>query len=253
MDSAESPHSTAHRRLSSSFTDSAIDVELSDSTQSGDDSVRLPVPSAKGHADPSSSLNERISHIARLAAAAEKNSSRQFSVDENAALNKCLDDLETLLHGDPRPEISRVIALNRPSSPPSRSPTPTPTSTSTANANLTPVAAPRRKDDGPFFPRQITEQKKQQQQTSADDLKSVLRELSSVNADLQQRYIESRHIHDLFIVKCEGLAQRIIELENEVHELLVLYYFSLHPSSLPLSSFPSLFYFLFFIFFTDKN
>jgi len=47
----------------------------------------------------------------------------------------------------------------------------------------------------------------------------VLEELSSVNEELQQRYLESRHIHDLFIIKCEGLAQRIIELENEVQEL----------------------------------
>jgi len=50
----------------------------------------------------------------------------------------------------------------------------------------------------------------------------VLEELSSVNEELQQRYLESRHIHDLFIIKCEGLAQRIIELENEVQELWVL-------------------------------
>jgi hypothetical protein len=206
----ESPHSRSHR-FSSSFTDSAIDVELS-STQS-DDSI--PISSANF------SLNERLSYIARLAA---ENSLRGYSVDEHAAINKCLGDLETLL--DPRPGISRVIALNRPSSPtgsatsnsscPSRTATPTPIPTTTSTANS--VAVTRRKTAEDEDASSIPRHKALTAQTS-DELKSVLCELSSVNEELQQRYVESRHIHDVFIIKCEGLAQRIIGLENEVHEL----------------------------------
>ncbi|OKL61379.1 hypothetical protein UA08_03778 [Talaromyces atroroseus] len=206
MMNTASPHSRTHR-LSPSFTDSAIDVELSDSTQSDEDSIPI-FPAAQF------SLAERLSYITHLAS---ENSLRGYTVDERAAINKCLGDLETLLL-DPRPGISRVIALNRPPSPssagpPSRSATPTPIPTTTPTANS---VTTRRKEAEDVVSRErnqtITEQ------TSAG-LQSVLGALSSVNEELQQRYLESRHIHDLFIVKCEGLAQRIIELENEVHEL----------------------------------
>lgn len=198
----ETPLLRGHR-LSPSFTDSAIDIELTDSAQSDDESTPK---TSNAHVI---SLNQRISQIAHLAA---NNWLQELSIDDCAAVSKHLDKLETLL--DPRAEISRVIALNRPSSSSSNSIPRTDSPTTTA---LTTIVNPARnnsvnvpssqKDNGA-----VTEK-------TSRDLRCVLEELSNVNEELQQRYLESRHIHDLFIVKCEGLAQHIIELENEVHEL----------------------------------
>lgn len=201
---AETPLVRGHR-LTPSFTDSAIDVEVTEEFAhdhgdvNEDDGIALNAPS-NGNA---CLLNERIAHIAQLAA--NNDALRGLSQDDCAAVNTYLDNIEQVL--DPRWDISRKITLNRPAS-------------STGNATTVTkspfaIAAPQRHK--PIL--KTTTPSQSLPKSVPHDLASILQELTSVNAELQQRYLESRHIHDIFIVKCEGLAQRILELEEEVHEL----------------------------------
>lgn len=195
---AETPLVRGHR-LTPSFTDSAIDVELTEEIlhdhedEDEDEVVATTAPSSDV-----TQLNKRIVHIAQLVA--DKNALQRLSEDDCAAVSTYLDNIEKIL--DPRRNISRTIALNRPSS-------------STSNATPTPKTPPAIAD---YRLKSIPEARTQSQ-TVSHDLTSILQELTSVNSELRQRYLESRHIHDVFIVKCEGLAQRILELEEEVHEL----------------------------------
>lgn len=170
--------------MSSSFADSAIDIDV---TNTG--TIKSSLASAR-----EVSIAGRLSRIADFAA---ESSRHTFDADESAALHECLDDLEAIL--DPRPEFSREIARNRPLS----------------SHSTTPIASPTCQF------RQLHENAPDGQTVSlaAQALTSLLEELSSVNSELQQRRVEARHIHDLFTYKCEGLAQRVIELEDEVHEL----------------------------------
>lgn len=195
---AETPLVRGHR-LTPSFTDSAIDVELTEEIlRDHEDEDEDEVLATTAPSSDVTQLNERIVHIAQLVA--DKNALRELSQDDCAAVSTYLDNIEKIL--DPRRNISRTIALNRPSS-------------STSNAAPTTksplaIADYRLKS----IPKATT-----QSQTVSHDLTSILQELTNVNTELRQRYLESRHIHDVFIVKCEGLAQRILELEEEVHEL----------------------------------
>jgi hypothetical protein len=179
----DSPHFQRHR-LSLSFADSAIDIELGDTSESKEDVSHTQLIS----------LPDRLSRIAAQASL--------HSLDEHnqATVHQYLDAIESLL--DPRPGISQEIARNRPSSPHSGTATPvgsneprTRRSSEDVSSNQTAV------------------------RTANSQLMSLLKDVSDANAELQQRRMEARHIHDLFTFKCEGLAQRIIELEDEVHEL----------------------------------
>lgn len=181
----EPPQSQRHR-ISPSFADSAIDVELTDASGS------------KG----SVSHNHAIPLPDRLARIAAQVSLRSLDEHECAAVHKYLDSIETLL--DPRPGLSREIARNRPSS--SRSGT------------ATPIASPTTRT-GRSSDNDVPSKNQTAVQTASRQLTSLLKDLSEANAQLQQRRMEARHIHELFTYKCEGLAQRIIELEEEVHEL----------------------------------
>ncbi|KAI7968827.1 hypothetical protein EIK77_002823 [Talaromyces pinophilus] len=194
----ETPLVWGHR-LTPSFTDSAIDVELTeefahDQNHEDEDEV-VDTTASSSHV---TRLNERIVHIAQLVA--DKNALRGLSQDDCAAVSTYLDNIEKLL--DPRRDISQTIALGRPSSS---------TSNATPTTKIPPAIADYRHNS---IPKATT-----QSQTVSHDLTSILQELTNVNTELRQRYLESRHIHDVFIVKCEGLAQRILELEEEVHEL----------------------------------
>ncbi|CRG87767.1 hypothetical protein PISL3812_04788 [Talaromyces islandicus] len=193
-----------HHRLSPSFTDSAIDVELSESgrTDETDEAQANEVDDE---------LVTRLARIAQLAAA--QDSFRALDGDGRAAVERYLDGLEAQLL-DPRPQITREIARNRPVRSASNSSTINKSPTAEAGS-VTPTAVSlttmrRRKDE--FAANQTIKQMSQ-------DLTALLEELSTVNAELQQRRIEACHIHDLFTSKCEGMAQRIIELDHETHEL----------------------------------
>lgn len=93
-----------HHRLSPSFTDSAIDVELSESgrTDETDEAQANEVDDE---------LVTRLARIAQLAAA--QDSFRALDGDGRAAVERYLDGLEAQLL-DPRPQITREIARNRP-------------------------------------------------------------------------------------------------------------------------------------------
>jgi hypothetical protein len=180
----DSPHSLHHHRLSSSFADSAIDLDLTDRCISKS-------PALRAHALPAP---DRLVRLANLAAC--RALSGPVSKQDDSALHHYIDSIESFL--DPRPELSRAIAQNRPQSPRSSSRTVTGLSTtaSTKIARADPVY-----------------------QSVNRQLETLLGELSQANVQLQLRRVESRHIHDLFTLKCEGLAQKILQLEDEVDEL----------------------------------
>jgi hypothetical protein len=198
---AETPLVRGHR-LTPSFTDSAIDVELTEEFAHDHEDEDEVIPAIAPSSDVTQ-LNERIVHIAQLVA--DKNVLRELSQDDCDAVNTYLGNIEKLL--DPRRDISRTIALNRPASSTSNA-------TPTTKSPLAVAPLQQRKS----IPK-ATIPWQSQSQTVSHNLTSILQELTNVNSELRQRYLESRHIHDVFIIKCEGLAQRILELEEEVHEL----------------------------------
>jgi hypothetical protein len=166
-----------------SFVDSAIDVDLTGTSNSSKP------PGLSAHMV---SLSDRLTHLADLAVDLAPRSC--VSSQNHSVLHYHIDAIESLL--DPRSELSREIARNRPQSP---------SSSAIAAARLPSQSETR------FLEPTC--------QTVNHQLAALLNELSNASAQLHRRRIESRHIHDLFTLKCEGLAQRIIQLEDEVHEL----------------------------------
>lgn len=213
---ATSPHSSSqrhhHHRLAPSFTDSAIDVDLSESGRTDESLQPQPQPQSQSqsHVD---ELETRLARIAHLAAV--QGSFRELDGDRRAAVERYLDGLEEQLL-DPRPRITREIAKNRPvrsASHGSRSPT------AEAGADTPVAVVPRRRKDDDDDDGDDGFKAERAMKQMSHDLMALLEELSSVNAELQQRRVEACHIHDLFTSKCEGMAQRIIELDHETHEL----------------------------------
>lgn len=210
----ESPRSLRRHQISPSFADSAIDIEITGSVI-GEHNVSSEVsPKLESHAVP---LSERISSLARRIAIAERSSSTTSSshngLDEQntTTIHEYLDTIESLL--DPRPELSREISRSRP-----RPLSPSSRTTIAGREGLT-------KHSQSFVQEQEGEGNQMQQSwipyspSANDQLQVLLRGATKVTAELKQRRIETRHIHDLYTFKCERLAQKIIELENEVHEL----------------------------------
>lgn len=174
-----SPHS--QHRLSPSFTDSAIDMDLSDSGQrsSGTDAHATALP-------------DRLTRLAHMAA-----DRSPLSEHDSITVHRCLDTIESLL--DPRPELSVEIARHRPRSSFSSTTKRIVSCPSSASAAVCPTPSTT--------------------QATQHQLANLLEELTAVNAELLQRRNESRHIHDLFTHRCEGLEQRIAQLESDIHEL----------------------------------
>lgn len=182
-------------RLTSSFTDSAIDVELTtDTAQSDDDNDNHVSGAASSFADATLALHQRVARIADLLT--KESTGRELSQEDCAAANKHLDYLEQLLNSglstDNRPDKTDLLTAT----------------------SIKVTSEPHSKQ-----PERRTETTTTTLYRTSHDLTLLLNELSSVNEELQQRYLESRHIHDLFIIKCEGLAQKIMELQDEIHEL----------------------------------
>ncbi|KAJ9229425.1 hypothetical protein C8Q69DRAFT_518510 [Paecilomyces variotii] len=173
-----------HRRhrLTPSFADSAIDLDPSENRHqlSGQDSREK-------------TLGDRLNRLALLAA--KRN---DISEHDSGTIGNCLDTLESLL--DPRHELTREIARHRPRSSHSSPSTPAVGSRASNNSAARPGVDPA-------------------VDSSHRQLEALLKELTAVNAQLQQRRAESRHLHGLFIQKCEGLAQRILHLEDEIQNL----------------------------------
>ncbi|GAD93006.1 conserved hypothetical protein [Paecilomyces variotii No. 5] len=178
----ESPPDHHRHRLTPSFADSAIEIDQSE------DRRRL-----SGRDSQENTLSDRLNRLALLAA-------KRSDIPEqgSGAIENCLDTLESLL--DPRHELTQEIARHRPRSSHSNPSPPT----AASRANSSPAARP---SIDPAV------------DNSHRQLQALLKELTAVNAQLQQRRAESRHLHGLFIQKCEGLAQKILQLEDEIQDL----------------------------------
>jgi hypothetical protein len=221
----DSPHSLRHHRLSPSFSDSAIDLDLTDRDRDRDSSTGISKSGSGSHAVPPHA--DRLAHLANLAADRALRPSGPVSKqdDDSALLHRYIDSIESLLI-DPRPQLSRVIAQNRPQSP---SPRPRPCSSSSRTVSIQVTASLGARTSNNTGVSVSTEtltvkadpaSRYQSLAVSlSQQLEVLLGELSQANAQLQLRHVESRHIHDLFTLKCEGLAQRILQLEDEVNEL----------------------------------
>jgi hypothetical protein len=184
----DTPHSIPfHQHHSStSFVDSAIDIGLTGTSNSSKPLSAHTVP-----------LSGRLTRLAHLAAdqLAPRN---HLSEHDHSVLSHHLDAIESFL--DPRPELSREIARNRPQSP--------------SSDTISSVRASSK--EGKWLGTQISTP---ESQSVNRQLAVLLNALSHVTAQLRQRRIESRHIHDLYTLKCESMAQKIIQLEDQVHDL----------------------------------
>lgn len=178
----ESPRGYRRHRLTPSFTDSAIDIDPLENRHR-----------YSGQDNQGTTLSDRLNRLALLAA--ERS---DISEQDSGSIGKCLDTIESLL--DPRHELSQEIARHRP-----RSSHSNPSTTAVGLRFETNSAASADVDPAVDH--------------SHRQLKVLLKELTAVNAQLQQRRTESRHLHNLFIQKCEGLAQRILQLEDEIQDL----------------------------------
>ncbi|OAX83121.1 hypothetical protein ACJ72_02528 [Emergomyces africanus] len=64
-------------------------------------------------------------------------------------------------------------------------------------------------------------QKYRPNQVDHNELDILVRDLQLITRSLEQRRSECLHLNSVFIVKCEKLAQRILEMEDEIDELRV--------------------------------
>ncbi|KAK2757668.1 hypothetical protein FQN54_004637 [Arachnomyces sp. PD_36] len=202
------PPSQLATLLSPSFSDSAIDMDSHSQDQDPHPrDIRLttsntsPPPTQQQHTTP---LAERFATLASLISDPSTQSHlEQCDSDSNHSptitIHKHLDHIERVLDLDPRRDITREITKQRPRS------------TSRPHPHLPPAHAPAPSSSQPMDSPSTT--------TTQDELPTLLSNLKSVTEQLQHRKQETLHLNALFTMKCEGMAQRIIALENEVHDL----------------------------------
>ncbi|KAL1873396.1 hypothetical protein Plec18167_006447 [Paecilomyces lecythidis] len=178
----ESPPDHHRHRLTPSFADSAIEIDPAEDRRR-----------RSGRDPQEETLSDRLNRLALLAAKRDN-----IPGQDAGAIGNCLDTLESLL--DPRRELTEEIARHRPRS---------------SRSNPSPQAVGSRGSNSPTARLSVDPAV----DNSHRQLQALLKELTAVNAQLQQRRAESRHLHGLFIQKCEGLAQKILELEDEIQDL----------------------------------
>lgn len=211
----EPPRSLRRHQMSPSFADSAIDIESTSSTASDPNITHeISSPKSKFH---SVALSERLLSLARRIAIAEQPPSTfpssHIVLDEQGAttIHEFIDNIESLL--GPRPKSTKEINRSRPRplSPLSR------TAITETNELARHSQSFSQELEGTSYPIQQT--RIPYPCYMNDQLEVLLEGISKLTTELSQRHVEARHIHRLYTFKCERLAQRVIELEAEVHEL----------------------------------
>ncbi|RAL09634.1 uncharacterized protein BO97DRAFT_161921 [Aspergillus homomorphus CBS 101889] len=122
--------------------------------------------------------------------------SHSISESDSTTIRHCLHTMETVL--DPRPALSQEVALCRPrahSRPPS------------------PIDSPRSPHVGPTDPVVLVPE------LSHSQVKSLLAEVTTMRAEFDQRRKESLKIHSLLTQERQELTRRLLELDEEIHEL----------------------------------
>ncbi|KAE8421615.1 hypothetical protein BDV36DRAFT_280455 [Aspergillus pseudocaelatus] len=133
--------------------------------------------------------------LAKLAHMLSQNA--DVSSEDTTTAHHCLNTLEALL--DPRPKLTQEVVKCRP--------TRSCPETSYPVASAASCSAPVEYRASSAF------------EPSRSQLMALLNEVTALNADLNQRRIESSQIYDLLKRESQGLSRRISELENVVHEL----------------------------------
>ncbi|KAG5303485.1 hypothetical protein I7I50_10261 [Histoplasma capsulatum G186AR] len=92
-----------------------------------------------------------------------------------------------------------------------------PLSLLSSNQLAPPQLVPKR--EPPEIEFQANGKDKSQRQVDHRELEVLMRDLQRVTRCLEQRRTECLHLNAVFTVKCEKLAQRILEMEDEIDEL----------------------------------
>lgn len=92
-----------------------------------------------------------------------------------------------------------------------------PLSLLSSNQLAPPQLVPKR--EPPEIEFQANGKDKSQRQVDYRELEVLMRDLQRVTRCLEQRRTECLHLNAVFTVKCEKLAQRILEMEDEIDEL----------------------------------
>lgn len=195
--SPTSPKHPVANLLSPSITDSAIDIDTQDTQESSSTSA-----AAKPHNTHTAPLTERFATLANLLSNPSTQSHLSQYNNYSSTIHQHLDHIERVL--DPRRDITLEIAKQRPRR-----------SNSRPNSLVSPIQSLQ--VDQSNTP--SSSQPMPSSATAQDQASDVLENLKSVTEQLQRRRQETLHLNALFTVKCEAMAQRIIALENEVHEL----------------------------------
>ena len=198
---SRSPTSPAHpvaNLLSPSFADSAIDMDTHDTQDTKETGGRSPTETRDTHPP----LTERFATLAHLISNPSTQSHLAQYNNYSSTIHQHLDHIERVL--DPRRDIALEITKQRPrSSSRPASPVGPINPSPQADKSNTPSSSPTMQSSA----------------TVQDQASDLLENLKSVTGQLQRRRQETLHLNGLFTMKCEAMAQRIIALENEVHEL----------------------------------
>jgi hypothetical protein len=193
--SPSSPEHPVANLLSPSITDSAIDMDAQD-TRERDGKISA-IGTTHHHHHNSVPLIERFATLVNLISDPTTQSHLEH-YSYSSTIHQHLDHVERLL--DPRRDITFEITKQRPRS--SSRPKSQVTTTSSPQAN-----------------KSNTPRTMQSPAAVQDQVSGLFESLKSVTEQLQHRRRETSHLNALFTMKCEAMAQRIIALENEVHEL----------------------------------
>ena len=150
---------------------------------------------------PNSSLTlpERLIHLAHVASSSSSSNSHSFQFQHQhlPSIQGYLDAIESLL--EPRSELTLTdkVTLRQPGAVVSTATAPPASQTTPSMASSNSITA----------------------SGIESQLAALLEQINIIDRDLKKRCTETFHIYELFRLKCQGLTQRLSELENDVYHL----------------------------------
>ncbi|PGH10235.1 hypothetical protein AJ79_05490 [Helicocarpus griseus UAMH5409] len=208
----------------SSFADSAVDTDTSsgDITQTPNTTATIN-PHFPAAAAAATTITERLLRLARLTDPHNNNTnndkydpaysrSSSLSQQKSIAINGYLDNIECLLSDAHDGEIGAEEEKEMSRLPPS--------TCIKEQHEITQPDEPLSHQSPPVSESEIDHENGKSRQNQIDsELDVLMRDLKSVTRGLEQRRVECLHLNAVFTVKCEKLAQRILELEDQIQEL----------------------------------
>ncbi|KAK2802114.1 hypothetical protein FQN50_007478 [Emmonsiellopsis sp. PD_5] len=196
----------SHSPMNQSFADSAIDMDSASETVTV--TTKTPEETTTTTTTTTTkdvpSITQRLAHLVRLSENRSDNgkntaaASPELSRQKDMAIQQYLDGIEALLdpHDGEMGSESTIIMEHEECA----EPIPPPPPATIQGPETTP-----RNDRGSI--------------DIHSQLNALMGDLKVVTTRLEQRRAESLHLNAVFTIKCERLAQRILQLEDEIQEL----------------------------------